>query len=721
MKKKFIIIMPVIVILITCLSVLFILKREGKTEQAEIPALRQDAGVNIIDFSGRVQGEISRFCGVGGNMILAYLEEEGTIEYLCYAGNGQNCELKPFYRVNLWEEAVLTFYPKGEKAAYLVTLRVKDGEANTYLLETDFYGNQKILANLSDFYCGDEDYGSTWRLQCDWKGNLLLYSDFAFWYMDAEGNMLSKQVFERPYSYQLTCLKNGDILIVKHDNEGRQQVYLREKDTGKEKLLAGVAAGTISLEFCSEAEDSFLVRKDTGLYRYWISEGKEEKIWDWSAYGINGSDIYLMFYTQKGELGCLFRENDSVSSALWSNEREWEEKEYLKLACIGKTDFINGMAADFNRKYPQYMLEIIDYGERDEELALNLLYQDILAGNAPDIIAINPEYMDYVELGRKGVLEDLQSFMERDGIDIEMVESVYEAVLSEGKFYMLPCNFMLDVIITKEQWLNEEGRLEINDMLRFWEESPELYPNSVDREWLLEMMFLGDSYQAWQGGEELRADKITEYLTLAGKMPEETLYNTNEDLYKENKVLFETGSIGEVLYYTYYRTLWGEGFACTGYPNVEGNGVVLIAENSMGICAESAHKEAAWRFLVECARGERAYVWSFSALKPQLEKQFAQAAERWMTVDYDGNDMEIPRSIYEYKGETVSLYAASEEEIEAVRELIAGALVVKRENRDILNILHEEAAYYFAGQKSAEEAAKIIVNRMNLYRNQEMQ
>lgn len=128
---------------------------------------------------------------------------------------------------------------------------------------------------------------------------------------------------------------------------------------------------------------------------------------------------------------------------------------------------------------------------------------------------------------------------------------------------------------------------------------------------------------------------------------------------------------------------------------MERNGVVLVTENSMGICAESGHKEAAWRFLVECARGERAYVWSFSALEPQLEKQFVPAAERWMTVDYDGNDMEIPRSTYEYKGETISLYAASEEEI--------------------------EAAYYFVGQKSAEEAAQIIVNRMNLYRNQEMQ
>jgi len=60
-----------------------------------------------------------------------------------------------------------------------------------------------------------------------------------------------------------------------------------------------------------------------------------------------------------------------------------------------------------------------------------------------------------------------------------------------------------------------------------------------------------------------------------------------------------------------------------------------------------------------------------------------------MTVDYDGSDMEIPRSTYEHKGE-------------------------------ILNILQEEAAAYFAGQKTAEEAAAIIVNRMNLYRNQEI-
>lgn len=720
MKKKFMVLMPlVMVIFITCLSVLFIAKREDREGEAESPVLQPDAAVNIIDLSGRAPDKISRFCGAGGNMILACFSEEETTEYFYYAKDGQSGELKPFYRADLLEEAVLTFYPKGERAAYFVTLRIRDGEVDTYLLETDFYGNQKILANVNDFYCGEEDYGDTWCLQSDWKGNLLLYSDFAFWYMDAEGNILFKQVFDKPYSYQLTFLKNGDILIVKNDKEGRQQVYLREKETGNEKLLDGVAAGTVSLEFCSETKDSFLVRKDTGLYRYWIAEGKEEKIWDWSVYGINGPDIYLMFYTQKGELGCLFRENDSVSSALWSNEWEQEEKECIKLACIGETDFISGMTADFNRKYPQYLLEIIDYGERDEEFALNLLYQDILAGNAPDIIAINPEYMDYVELGRKGVLEDLQTFMERDGIDREMVGSVYRAVLHEGKCYMLPCNFVLDVLTTKEQWLNEEGRMEVQDMLRLLEESPSLYPESVSREWLLEMLFLSGSYQAWQDGEDLAVDKIAEYLTLAGKMSQVALYNTDEDLYKENKVLFETGSIREVLHYTYYGMLWGEGFACTGYPNVEGNGVVLAAANSMGICAESTHKEAAWCFLIECAKGERAYVWSFSTLKPQLEKQFVQAAERWMTTDYDGNDMEIPRSTYEYKGETVSLYAASEEEIEAVKKLIDGACVVKRENRAVLNILQEEAAAYFAGQKTAEETAIIIVDRLNLYRKQE--
>ena len=57
MRKKFIIIMmPVIVILITYLSVFFALKREVRTKQAETPVLKQDAVVNIIDLSGRFEG-----------------------------------------------------------------------------------------------------------------------------------------------------------------------------------------------------------------------------------------------------------------------------------------------------------------------------------------------------------------------------------------------------------------------------------------------------------------------------------------------------------------------------------------------------------------------------------------------------------------------------------------------------------------------------------------
>lgn len=120
MKKKYIIIMiPIMIMLITCLSAWFILKRAAKKEQAENSVLKQDAAANIMDLSGRVSGKISRFCGAGGNMILACFSEEEMIEYFYYAGDGQSCELKPFYSAAIWEESVLTFYPKGERRLIL--------------------------------------------------------------------------------------------------------------------------------------------------------------------------------------------------------------------------------------------------------------------------------------------------------------------------------------------------------------------------------------------------------------------------------------------------------------------------------------------------------------------------------------------------------------------------------------------------------------------------
>lgn len=63
----------------------------------------------------------------------------------------------------------------------------------------------------------------------------------------------------------------------------------------------------------------------------------------------------------------------------------------------------------------------------------------------------------------------------------------------------------------------------------------------------------------------------------------------------------------------------------------------------------------------------------------------------------------------------IEVYKASKNDVEAVRKLIENISGKHAYHNDIMNIIDEEAESYFCGQKSIEQAAKIIQNRVQLY------
>ena len=58
---------------------------------------------------------------------------------------------------------------------------------------------------------------------------------------------------------------------------------------------------------------------------------------------------------------------------------------------------------------------------------------------------------------------------------------------------------------------------------------------------------------------------------------------------------------------------------------------------------------------------------------------------------------------------------ATQEEIDGIRHLIESARPLSWESEEIYAIIGEESASYFAGQKSADETAKIIQSRVQIY------
>ena len=64
---------------------------------------------------------------------------------------------------------------------------------------------------------------------------------------------------------------------------------------------------------------------------------------------------------------------------------------------------------------------------------------------------------------------------------------------------------------------------------------------------------------------------------------------------------------------------------------------------------------------------------------------------------------------------SISIYAMSQEQADQILDLINATTAVYGYDESILNIISDEAAAYFAGEKSLDDTANMIQSRVNLY------
>ena len=67
----------------------------------------------------------------------------------------------------------------------------------------------------------------------------------------------------------------------------------------------------------------------------------------------------------------------------------------------------------------------------------------------------------------------------------------------------------------------------------------------------------------------------------------------------------------------------------------------------------------------------------------------------------------------------VEIYALEPEQVQQIRELIESTTKAADYNQEILQIVEEQAAPFFAGQKSAEEVARLVQSKANIYVNEQ--
>lgn len=342
----------------------------------------------------------------------------------------------------------------------------------------------------------------------------------------------------------------------------------------------------------------------------------------------------------------------------------------LTLGCIGETALLRRAVAGYNRE-SGCLISIADYWQEDTEEAVKQLNADIRAGKGPDIIAFEA-YSGMAEaLGQEGLLEDLVPWMDKSTVigKEDIVEPLYEALLQEGKLYILPVNFGIETLITNEKWAGAERNWTAEACLESMEKAAKAQPlldyGMGRQEWLKSRAFYGCQEEGGSG----KCDACSRIETI---LPENYVYNPSDVSRREGGMFWESTVIGDVEGYLYRKSVWGEDSLFTGFPGAEGNGMAFVPVTAYGINGNSGYKEEAWRFVeryfTQSGRESGTFLYPFSSDRKVLEEQFREALAK---------DSETPLITYMMKDEAVDVYPAKQEDIDKIREMIEGTARVR--------------------------------------------
>ena len=139
----------------------------------------------------------------------------------------------------------------------------------------------------------------------------------------------------------------------------------------------------------------------------------------------------------------------------------------------------------------------------------------------------------------------------------------------------------------------------------------------------------------------------------------------------------------------------------------------------LAMSSKSANKEGAWQFmrgyLTDEYQDEITYGFpvSIRALDAMGEKAMKVATY----IDENGNEVESP-DYYYMNGVDVEIKPMTQEEVENLKQMLYTFNQVYTYDQELMNIISEESAAFFSGQKNARDVASIIQSRVQIYVNE---
>jgi ABC-type glycerol-3-phosphate transport system substrate-binding protein len=492
---------------------------------------------------------------------------------------------------------------------------------------------------------------------------------------------------------------------------------------------------------------------NTGIYGL-KEDYTTEEIVNWVDSDINGDYVNAIVALDNGDF--VINEDNWETGGTTLNRitkrdsSELSDTIVVTLGMLYSDSSISSKVTEFNKTNDKYRIKIVDYSGYDvyddesesyTSTSSGQLKNDIISGNAPDMICVNDRNV-IDSLSSKGTFADLYTFMENDSeLNKDMIlPNILTALESDGKLYSIAPSFMISTFVAKTKFVGDKQDWTIDDMMEIYgnlSDDMDAFAYSTTSSDIFNNLlyqFMDEFVDYDSKTCSFDSDDFIELLEFCNTFPEEdedepdydsmtsdeweVYWNEQESKCRNDKALLENVYISQIREYAQYRYGdFNDEITFVGAPTSDGKGGSLLFGNSFAILNDSGCKDAAWEF-IKTFFTEDAYDSFYSYQMPVVTDIFDKQAEESTEQSYyldDNGEKQYYSSSYTVGDVTVDIPPLTEEEKDFMVDYVKNVTRVQGSyDTDLSNIIIEESDAYFAGEKTAEEAAQMIQNRASI-------
>ena len=648
----------------------------------------------------------------------------------------------------------------------------------SYLMHIAADGSTIASLDLSNTNNEDNEDGMSGNLSSfavDAAGNLYVSDYNNIYVLDAEGNVQFK-LDGSQYNgslYRLNAQQVGvmwynytdDVNAADENGQYFVPIDLETKDWG-EKVKLPPNVGSI---FPGDDAYDFYYTYNNNIYGYTAKTDTKEKLVDWLACDVDTNNMTGFSMLSDSRVAALMQDwnTDPTTYQLIVLHRvdasEIKEKKVLTLACMYLDWNLRSMIVEYNKTNDEYRINVVDYSEYatddDYNAGVTKLTTEIISGSVPDIFLTSNLPID--KYAAKGVIADLNTFMDGgNGLSRDyFVPQVMSALEKDGKLYELPTSFSVQTAYALSSIASQYDTWNVaavQDAMTQLQEGATVFSNGWTKNTALSNCLSRNlsAFVDWTTGKcEFDSEAFQQLLAFCNSFPAETsdgdgaiAYASSADIAVDDamwdsdatritngKQLMSTTGM-----YSFDSYIWNvyairDKITFTGYPTEDGSGSSFELQMPMAISSVTKYPDAAWDFVCSIIKkmntiDENNYYYGFPISQAAFDAEMTdimteqyQLDENGEQVDWDGDgepDKAI-RGSYETmeNGETVykDVYALTQEDIDQILGVINSTRSVYDYDQEILDIITDEVAAYFAGDKDVQTTASMIQSRVNLY------